>query len=74
MHLTSALALLIAVGGIAWAARAWRATGSRFPDDRGDPQTRGRFLAVIALMLSTMSTLSIAGLWLVQFLIPPCIR
>jgi hypothetical protein len=74
MHLTAAIALLIALGGIALALRAWRSVGGGFPSDGPGLEERARFVAVIALMLSSLSALAIAALWLVQLLMPACIR
>jgi hypothetical protein len=74
MHLSAAVALLIALGGIALALRAWRSVGGGFPSDEAGLEARTRFIAVIALMLSSLSALAIAALWLVQLLMPACIR
>jgi hypothetical protein len=74
MHLTAGVSLLIGLGGIALALRAWRSIGGGFPTDEPGPEQRTKFAAVIALMLSTLSTLAIAMLWVVQVLMPPCIR
>ena len=74
MHLTAAVALLIALGGIALALRAWRSVGGGPPSDDAGLESRTRFVAVIALMLSSLSTLAIAALGLVQLLMPACIR
>lgn len=74
MHLTAGASLLIGLGAIALALRAWRSVGGGFPTDESGPEHRTRFASVIALMLSTLSTLGIAMLWVVQVLIPPCVR
>jgi hypothetical protein len=71
---TAAVSLLIAFGGIALALRSWRSVGGGFPSDEPGLEARTRFVAVIALMLSTLSALSIAMLWVVQLLMPACIR
>jgi hypothetical protein len=74
MHLTAAVALLVALGGVALALRAWRSIGGGMPHDEPAPEERARFVALLALMLSTLSTLAIAMLWVVQILMPACIR
>jgi hypothetical protein len=74
MHVTAAVALLIALGGIALALRAWRSVGGGLPSDEAGFEARTRFVAVIAVMLSTLSALAITALWLVQLLMPACIR
>jgi hypothetical protein len=74
MHVTAAIALLIVLGCVALARRAWRGIGGGFPSDEEGPEMRARFAAVLALMLSSLSALSVAGLWLVQILMPACIR
>ena len=74
MHVSAAVALLVALGGIALALRAWRSVGGRLPQDDPGPEERARFVALIALMLSSLSALAIAMLWVVQILMPACIR
>jgi hypothetical protein len=74
MHLTAGVALLVALGGIALALRAWRSVGGGLPGDEPGPEERARFAAVIGLVLSSLSTLAIVMLWVVQVLMPACIR
>jgi hypothetical protein len=74
MHLSAAVSLAIAIGCIVLAVRVWQSVGGGLPDDKGDHESRTRFLAAGATLLSSLSTLAIVMLWVVQMLIPPCVR
>ncbi|HYC48895.1 MAG TPA: hypothetical protein VED01_25735 [Burkholderiales bacterium] len=74
MHLSAAASLAVAVGCIALAVRVWRSVGGGLPDDKAGHESRTRFLAAGATLLASLSTLSILMLWVVQMLIPPCVR
>jgi hypothetical protein len=74
MHVAAAVALLIALSCVGLAARAWRSVGLTFTTDDPGEETRTRFGAVIGLMLSVSSALSISMLWVVQLILPACVR
>lgn len=74
MHVTAAIALAIALGGVALAWRGWQGVGGGLAGDSPDAEERRRFTAVMALMLSSLSSLAIVMLWVVQIIMPPCIR
>jgi hypothetical protein len=74
LHWISAIALVIALAGMALAWHDWRSVGLKRPDDKGERASRLRLLCVVGLMLSGLSTLAVLSLWLTQFVIPPCVR
>jgi hypothetical protein len=72
LHVESAVALLLALGGV-WAGwRAW-SPGSRGFDEKGaDPAARTRFLAAVGTLLGGLFVLVVVAMWLPIFFLDPC--
>jgi hypothetical protein len=74
LHLSAAVALVLALGAGALAWRDWRAVGMEPPNDADGEAPRVRFLSAVGLMLSGLSALAIMGLWTTILILPPCVR
>lgn len=72
LHLSSLVALLIAGGGGLAAWRLWRRTGREWPSEAGGPLPRSRFLAMLGLLVSVLSSLIIIAQWIANFILVPC--
>ena len=72
VHLAHLGALLIALAGTVIAWRQWQRWGHGFPSDGSSPETRSRFMAKLALLVSGGFTLVILALWLPTFWLHPC--
>jgi hypothetical protein len=72
LHVESAVALLLALGGVwlGWRARA--AAGGRWDEEGADPAARTRFLAVSSVLLGVLFVLVILATWLPIFFLDPC--
>lgn len=72
LHLTTLLALAVALTGgwLAW--RNWRATGSAESPDRAGTLARSNFLAVAGLASAAFFTVAILAAELTTFFISPC--
>ena len=74
LHVTAAVVLVavLAAAGLAW--REWQTAGGKAPDDRAVAESRRTFLAVVGLLVSTLSAIGTIALWLTQFIVLPCMR
>jgi hypothetical protein len=70
----AAVTLAIALGFAVLAWREWAAIGLVRPDDRAERASWLRLLAVLGLMLSSLSALATTALWITQFVMTPCVR
>jgi hypothetical protein len=73
-HVVTVVLLCVAsaAGLLAW--RNWRAVGGAGPTNRGDPDARSRFLALLGMGTGALFTLIIAGAWVYVFTINPCVE
>ena len=72
LHVESAVALLLALGGV-WAGwRVWSAAGGGWDEQGADPAARTRFLAAIAVLLGVLFGLVVVAMWLPIFILDPC--
>jgi hypothetical protein len=74
LHVSAALALLIAIAGAALSWREWQSVGGKLPDDKAEADSRIGFLAVLGLMVSALSIFAILALWATQLVVTPCVR
>ncbi|HEU4629781.1 MAG TPA: hypothetical protein VFS08_08535 [Gemmatimonadaceae bacterium] len=72
IHVTGAVAVLLAAAGTAVAWRAWSRAGREPPGDAGGPVPRARFLAVTGLLTSALFVLLLLSQWVAGFFIAPC--
>jgi hypothetical protein len=72
IHLAHLGALLIALAGGVTAWRQWQRWGRDWPAAGPGPETRSRFMAEVALLVSAGFTLVILALWLPTFWLHPC--
>ena len=72
LYIVTVAALLLAAGAglIAW--RKWQAAGRGQPDDAAGARPRGRFMAVLGLLMSAMFCLVIIAQGLASFVLHPC--
>lgn len=71
-HLVHAgfLLLTLVMGGVAWLS--WSDAGAIAATAGGDPAARSRFMALVGLMISALSALTVAAQWLPTFFLHPC--
>jgi hypothetical protein len=72
LHVESAVALLLALGGVWVGWRAWSAAGGGWDEEGAEPAARTRFLAAISLLLGVLFVLVIVAIWLPIFFLDPC--
>jgi hypothetical protein len=72
LHAVYAVSLVVALALTALAARDWLAAGPRLPDSSGDPVTRARFVALVGVMVGSLSALVIFGQWIAVWMLSPC--
>jgi hypothetical protein len=72
VHLAHAACLLVALFGGLTAWRCWRATGSTWPGEEGNPLARSRFLAGVGMLMSGLIVLVIIAMWIPSFILDPC--
>jgi hypothetical protein len=73
LHLTSALALGVVLGAgvLAWRGFTIAPEGAHEPGSEG---ARLRFLSAMGTMMSGLSALAVAALWITILILPPCVR
>jgi len=64
------LLLTLVMGALAW--RSWSAAGGVADTAGGDLAARSRFMALVGLMVSALSGLTVAAQWLPAFFLHPC--
>jgi hypothetical protein len=74
LHLVSVVALAVVSGCVYLAWRNWRSLGAEPTYDEPHIIAWVRFLAGLGLVLSALLTVGTAMLWVVQFVLPPCVR
>jgi len=72
LHVESAVALLLALGGVWLGRRAWSAAGGGWDEEGADPLARARFLAASSVLLGVLFVLVIVAMWLPIFFLDPC--
>jgi hypothetical protein len=72
LHLVTLAGLLIAAAGALLAWRDWRRFGKQWPQARGGPQMRRRFMAVLGLLTSVMFFFVILAQGIPSFILNPC--
>jgi hypothetical protein len=72
LHVESAVALLLALGGVWVGWRAWSAAGRGWDVQGADPAARTRFLAAVGTLLGVLFVLVVVAMWLPIFLLGPC--
>jgi hypothetical protein len=72
LHVVTVVALLITFGAgiVAW--RKWQEAGRDEPDESAGPTPRGRFMAVLGLLMSAMFFLVILAQGIASFVLHPC--
>lgn len=74
LHLVSALALAVAVGGTLLSRSNFRASGAEWEDDGAGVLPRSRFMAAVGLMTGALFALVIVAQWAAIFFYDPCQR
>lgn len=72
LHVESAVALLLALGGVRVGRRAWSAVGRGFDETGAAPAARTRFLAAVGTLLGVLFVLVIVAMWMPVFFLDPC--
>jgi hypothetical protein len=72
VHLSHLVCLAVALFGAATAWRCWRATGSTWSGEEGDPLARSRFMAGLGLLMSSLFVVVIIAMWIPSFILDPC--
>ncbi|HXG92889.1 MAG TPA: hypothetical protein VNN73_11055 [Blastocatellia bacterium] len=65
-------ALLLAASGLLVAWREWLRAGKQWPDESSNTIGRSRFMAVLALLVSTLFFLAILAQAIPNFILGPC--
>jgi hypothetical protein len=71
-HVASIVALVISLFALWVAYSEWRAVGAGIQDERSDPDTRRRFMAMLGLMTGALFTALIFATWLPTLTGVPC--
>ena len=74
LHVVTVAALLVASGGGWVACRKWRAAGSVWEDEGAGALPRGRFMAAVGMLASSLSALLMVAMWIPVFVYGPCQR
>jgi hypothetical protein len=72
LHVESAVALLLALGGVWVGWRAWSAGGRDSDEKDPDAAARTRFLAAVGTLLGVLFVLVVVAMWLPIFFLNPC--
>jgi len=71
-HVVSGSALVLSLLGICVAYSEWKAAGGRAEVDSSEPRTRRRFMAILGLLMGSLSTALIFATWLPTLAGVPC--
>jgi hypothetical protein len=71
-HVASIAALVFSVFGVWVAYSEWKAASGGTENERSDPETRRRFMAILGMMLGSLSTALIFATWLPTLTGVPC--
>ena len=74
LHAVTLAALLVALFAGWVACRKWRAAGAGWEDEGGGPVARGRFMAAVGMLVSSLSALVMVAMWIPVFVYGPCQR
>ena len=72
LHVTSVLALALAAAAIWIAHRCWIRTGREWPGEEDGSLERSRMMAVVGMLVSSLSFLVILAQWITNILMNPC--
>jgi hypothetical protein len=73
LHGTTLVTLLMSFAGAAVAWRQWSRAGRRWPGSGDDQVSRIRFMAVMGLLISALSSLLIVAEGVPNFFLSPCL-
>jgi len=72
MHLAFAAGLALTLTAISFGWREWQRWGERPWTPAGSPEARSRFMAVLGVLVSTLSALVIVAMWSATMFLHPC--
>ena len=72
LHLSFAIGLALALVATALGWREYRRWGQQLSMPAGDPEGRSRFMAVVGMLVSTISALAIIAMWSATVFVRPC--
>ena len=72
MHAVSAATLLLTVAGAVLSWQLWQRSGRQWPDERGTPVVRTRFMSMMGLMAGALFALAIIAQWITSAFLNPC--
>ena len=74
MHVVPAVGLLVSIGVAMLAYRDWSAVGRGTQDETDGAEARTRFVALLGISASLLSSLVIVAQWAAIFVFEPCMR
>ncbi len=74
MHVVPAICLLVSIGVAMLAYRDWIAVGRGTQDETDGVEAGVRFVAILGISASLLSSLVIAAQWAAIFVFEPCMR
>jgi len=74
MHAVPAVGLLVSLGAAMLAYRDWSAVGRGTQDETDGVEAGVRFVAILGISVSLLSSLVIAAQWAAIFVFEPCMR
>jgi hypothetical protein len=72
LHLSFAIGLALALAAAAIGWREYRRWGEQLSTPAGDPEGRSRFMAIVGMLVSTLSALGIIAMWTATLFVHPC--
>jgi hypothetical protein len=72
LHAVSLVTLLMALAGTLLSWRLWTESGREWPDERGSPLVRSRFMSLMGLMAGGLFALAIVAQWVSSAFLNPC--